>query len=238
MYQRALTVPATPDGRRVLRGSIRRASAGSEADEDLRTPIGRTAVEGSWGRARSGARPAHGVKEGDTILLGPDNRAARRGCARSGPFRVARIFRTNFYESDSELVFLERNVLRRLARMEGQANVVEIKLDTIRDTESAARAIGEAAGKEFSVTDWRSLNSGLFSALAIQQTTLYSSRMIVGVSTFNRRDLGMTFRRRSATRRLTALGDDDVLPVCSSARRLPAHGRRRRIAFGSSSAGS
>ncbi|HMA17446.1 MAG TPA: ABC transporter permease [Thermoanaerobaculia bacterium] len=128
------------------------------------------------------------VREGDTIVLAvPDNtRGASALVPRSAPARVARIFRTNFYESDSELVFLDREVLRRLARIEGQANVIEIKLDTIRDTESAARAIADAAGKEFSVTDWRSLNGGLFSALAIQQTTLFFViGLIVAVSTFN-----------------------------------------------------
>ena len=153
------------------------------------------------------------VRRGDTVLLSvPDNtRGASALVPRTAPFRVAGIFRTNFYESDSELVFLDRDVLRRLARMEGQANVIEIKLDTIRDTESAARAIGNAAGREFSVTDWRSLNSGLFSALAIQQTTLFFViGLIVAVSTFNivatlvmtvqekKRDIGV----------LTALGAD------------------------------
>ena len=128
------------------------------------------------------------VREGDAILLSvPDNtRGVSALVARSAPYRVARIFRTNFYESDSELVFLDRQVLRQLARMEGEANVIEIKLDTIRDTESAARAIGLAAGKEFSVTDWRSLNTGLFSALKIQQITLFFViGLIVAVSTFN-----------------------------------------------------
>lgn len=128
------------------------------------------------------------VREGDVVLLSvPDNTAGASALvARSAPFRVARIFRTNFYESDSELVFLDREVLRALARMQGEANVIEIKLDTIRDTEGAALAIGEAAGKEFSVTDWRSLNTGLFSALRIQQITLFFViGLIVAVSTFN-----------------------------------------------------
>jgi len=128
------------------------------------------------------------VREGDMITVSvPDNTpGATALVARSAPARVARIFRTNFYESDSELVFLDREVLRGLARMEGQANVIEVKLDTIRETEAAARQIGEAAGKEFSVTDWRSLNTGLFSALEIQQTTLFFViGLIVAVSTFN-----------------------------------------------------
>jgi lipoprotein-releasing system permease protein len=127
------------------------------------------------------------VREGATVLLSvPDNSAGSAFVARSAPFRVARIFRTNFYETDSELVFLDREVLRSLARMGGEANVIEVKLDTIRNTEEAARAIGEAAGKEFSVTDWRSLNSGLFSAIKIQQITLFFViGLIVAVSTFN-----------------------------------------------------
>ncbi len=128
------------------------------------------------------------VREGDQILLSvPDNTpGASALVARSAPFRVARIFRTNFYESDSGLVFVDREVLRKLAHMEGAANVIEIKLDTIRDTETAARAIGKVAGKQFSVTDWRSLNTGLFSALRIQQTTLFFViGLIVAVSTFN-----------------------------------------------------
>lgn len=127
------------------------------------------------------------VREGDTVLLSvPDNTAASALVAVSAPFKVARIFRTNFYESDSELVFLDREVLRSLARMEGVANVIEVKLDTIRDTEGAARSIAEAAGREFSVTDWRSLNTGLFSALRIQQITLFFViGLIVAVSTFN-----------------------------------------------------
>ena len=78
---------------------------------------------------------------------------------------MARIFQTNFSEYDSEWIFVDREELRRLARMEGQANVIEVRLDTIRDTEEAARAIGKAAGNDFSVSDWRSMNTGLFSAL-------------------------------------------------------------------------
>jgi lipoprotein-releasing system permease protein len=128
------------------------------------------------------------VAQGDPITLSvPDNSPSGAGFApRTARFRVGRIFRTNFYEYDSEWVFLDREVLRDLARIEGQANVLEVKLDALRDTESAARAIEEAAGRGYSVTHWRSMNSGLFSALAIQQTTLFLViGLIVAVSTFN-----------------------------------------------------
>ncbi len=128
------------------------------------------------------------AREGDTIALSVPDRAAggARFAPRTGRFRIGRVFKTNFAEYDSEWVFLDREALRSLCRLEAEADVVEIKLDTIRDTESAARAIEKAAGPGFAVTDWRRMNSGLFSALAIQQTTLFLViGLIVAVSTFN-----------------------------------------------------
>ncbi len=128
------------------------------------------------------------VREGDAITLSVADNSDKgaRFAPRSGRFRVGRIFRTNFSEYDSEWIFLDREELRRLARMPGQANVIEVRLDTIRDTEAAAAAIGSAAGNGYSVSDWRSMNGGLFSALAIQQTTLFLViGLIVAVSTFN-----------------------------------------------------
>jgi lipoprotein-releasing system permease protein len=128
------------------------------------------------------------VREGDVILLSvPDGSGgAARLAPRSGRFRVGRIFRTNFSEYDSEWIFLDREELRLLSRMPGRANVVEVRLDAIRDTAAAAAAIGAAAGNGYSVSDWRSMNGGLFSALAIQQTTLFLViGLIVAVSTFN-----------------------------------------------------
>lgn len=128
------------------------------------------------------------VREGDTVVLAvADNSfAGRRFAPRTGRFRVGRVFHTNFSEYDSEWAFLDREELRRLARMEGGANVIEVRLDSLDDTEKAARAIGAAAGNGYSVSDWRSMNGGLFAALAIQQTTLFLViGLIVAVSTFN-----------------------------------------------------
>jgi lipoprotein-releasing system permease protein len=128
------------------------------------------------------------VREGDAIALSAPDRSpgAARLTPRTGRFRVAKIFRTNFAEYDSEWVFLDRETLRGLSRLAADAEILEVKLDTIRDTESAARQIEKAAGPGFSVTDWRRMNGNLFSALAIQQTTLFLViGLIVAVSTFN-----------------------------------------------------
>jgi lipoprotein-releasing system permease protein len=128
------------------------------------------------------------VREGGEILLAVADQApgGARFAPRAGPCKVARIFKTNFYEYDAEWVFLDREALRRLARLTLPANVLEISLHARGDVASVSREVGDAAGPGTSVTDWRAMNSGLFSALAIQQTTLFLViGLIVAVSTFN-----------------------------------------------------
>ena len=105
---------------------------------------------------------------------------------RTGRFRIARIFRTNFAEYDAEWIFCDREALRALGRMPADSNVVEVKLDTTREIDAALASIREAAGKAFSATDTLSMNGGLFAALKVQQTTLFLViGLIVAVSTFN-----------------------------------------------------
>jgi lipoprotein-releasing system permease protein len=126
------------------------------------------------------------VRAGDSIALSVADAEGGRLAPRTERFTVSRIFRTNFSEYDTEWVFMDREELRRLSRMPGQANVIEIRLDTTKDTEAATAAIAAAAGNAYSVSDWRSMNGGLFSALALQQTILFLViGLIVAVSTFN-----------------------------------------------------
>jgi lipoprotein-releasing system permease protein len=128
------------------------------------------------------------VKSGDEVTISVPDASGKPGrfAPRTGRFRVSKIFRTNFAEYDSEWVFVDREELRRLAGMAGRANVVEVALRSLDDTSGAAAAIGAAAGNGYSVSDWRSMNGGLFSALVIQQTTLFLLiGLIVAVSTFN-----------------------------------------------------
>jgi lipoprotein-releasing system permease protein len=115
--------------------------------------------------------------------------ASRRGRGfglRRRVFRAARLFRTNFFEYDSEWIFTSIASARELAGLSAPANVLEVRLDSIDDTPAATAAIRRLAGDAFTATDWRSLNGSLFSALAIQQVTLFLViGLIVAVSTFN-----------------------------------------------------
>ena len=185
---------ATPDGTDAIMKGIDPAAERRVSELDAYLP----GAEGVITRSAPGAPASVAIghelarrldlHEGDPILLSvaDGSGGAPRFAPRSGRFRVGRIFRTNFSEYDSEWIFLDREELRLLSRMPGRANVVEVRLDAIRDMEGAVAAIGAAAGNGYSVSDWRSMNGGLFSALAIQQTTLFLViGLIVAVSTFN-----------------------------------------------------
>jgi lipoprotein-releasing system permease protein len=185
---------ATPDGTDAVLKGIDPDPERRVSDLDAYLPDAARAVEPATANAPAsvaiGGELARrlDVREGDPIVLAvADNSfAGRRFAPRAGRFRVGRVFHTNFAEYDSEWVFLDREELRRLARMEGAANVIEVRLDSLRDTAGAARAIGAAAGNGYSVSDWRAMNGGLFAALVIQQTTLFLViGLIVAVSAFN-----------------------------------------------------
>src|SRR6266851_2615763 len=196
IYQSGVAASAaTPDGADAVIKGVDPAAERAVSQLDAYLPdAARVLTRGGPGElpgAAIGAELARrlDVREADAITLSVPDRSAgaeRRFAPRSGRFRVAKIFKTNFAEYDSEWVFLDRETLRRLCHLDANADVVEVRLDTIRDTEAAARAIEKAAGRGFSVTDWRTMNSGLFSALKIQQTTLFLViGLIVAVSTFN-----------------------------------------------------
>lgn len=193
IYQQGVAASAaTPDGADAVLKGIDTDAERKVSELDAYLPDAARAV--APGKAGEPASAAIGyelarrldVREGDPITLSVADASGGRFAPRTARFRVGRVFRTNFAEYDSEWVFLDREELRRLARMPGQANVIEVKLDDTRDTEAASAAINAAAGNGYSVSDWRSMNGGLFSALAIQQTTLFLViGLIVAVSTFN-----------------------------------------------------
>jgi lipoprotein-releasing system permease protein len=194
IYQQGLaSSERTPDGADAVLKGVDPAAERAVSQLDAYLPD----AEKALARASAGSLPGLAlgvelarkldVRVGDPVALSvPDRSGAGRFAPRTARFRVARIFKTNFAEYDTEWIFLDRETLRGLCGMEAPADVIEIKLDTIRETEAAARAIEKAAGPGFSVTDWRRMNSGLFSALAIQQTALFLViGLIVAVSTFN-----------------------------------------------------
>ncbi|MGE5275372.1 MAG: ABC transporter permease [Acidobacteriota bacterium] len=226
VYQSGLAASsAAPDG-------VDAVVKGIDADAETRvSPSMAGALSGAGPAFRAGPGEPPGaavgaelarrldVREGDPIILSvPDVTPGEpHFVPRTGRFRVARIFRTNFAEYDAGWVFCDRETLRALSRMAGGANVIEVRLEAPSGPEaglwpvlrgllrwaghvfgfevapdassargSALRAVRAAAGEKFSVADTLSMNTGLFAALQVQQTTLFLViGLIVAVSTFN-----------------------------------------------------
>lgn len=195
IYQSGLaSSTATPDGADAVIKGVDPSSEAHVSELSRFVPDAsaalRRAAPGELPGAAIGAELARRLDAsvGSDITLSVPDASGRgpRFAPLSGRFRVTRIFRTNFFEYDAEWVYCDREALRALTRMERDANVVEVKLDSLNDPGGAARRIEAAAGRGFSVADWRSMNGGLFEALAIQQVTLFFViGLIVGVSTFN-----------------------------------------------------
>jgi lipoprotein-releasing system permease protein len=185
---------ATPDGTDAVLKGIDAGTERSVSDLDAYLPDAARVVTKATADRPASIAIGHelarklDVREGDPVVLAVADNALQGGrfAPRTGRFRVGRVFRTNFAEYDSEWIFVDRQELRSLARLEGAANVVEVRLQSLRDTEKAVAAIRAAAGNGYSVSDWRSMNGGLFAALVIQQAALFLViGLIVAVSTFN-----------------------------------------------------
>ena len=195
IYQTGLAASArTPDGVDAVIKGVDPAREGRVSELLRDVPDAESALS----PARAGEPPGAAigaelarrldVEKGASITLSvPDGSGqGPRFVPRTGTFRVNRIFRTNFFEYDAGWVYCDRQALQALSRMDRDTTLVEVKLDGMRDADGAVDAITAAAGRGFSVSDWRSMNGGLFAALAIQQTTLFLViGLIVAVSTFN-----------------------------------------------------
>jgi lipoprotein-releasing system permease protein len=127
-----------------------------------------------------------GAEPGDVVRLVALGFIEGRPRFRYQSLRVADTFTTGFAEFDRGWVVLDRALVERLT---GGGSAVELFEFTVDDPAEAPR-ISEAATEilapDFVVTDWRKLNRELFTALRIQQITLFLVLgLIVLVSTFN-----------------------------------------------------
>jgi lipoprotein-releasing system permease protein len=126
------------------------------------------------------------AKPGDVLRLVALGFVAGRPRFRYQSLRVAGTFATGFAEFDRSWVVLDRELVER---MTGGDTAVDLYEFTVRDPAQAPRISEAATGilaPDFVVTDWRKLNRELFTALRIQQITLFLVLgLIVLVSTFN-----------------------------------------------------
>jgi lipoprotein-releasing system permease protein len=128
------------------------------------------------------------VDVGDVVtVLSPQGRLSPLGMVpRPTRFRVAGTVRTGLFEFDSEWAYIPLATAQRLFGREGQASLVEVRLDDIYAVREAGEAIKARLGNGYLTNDWIQLNQSLFSALWLEKMAIgITIGLIVMVAALN-----------------------------------------------------
>ena len=129
-----------------------------------------------------------GAVVGSTLMItSPQGRLTPFGIVpKFREFQVVGIFDSGFYEFDATWTFTNLDVARRLFDLDDIVTVIEIKLDDIYLAESMAEKVEQAAGAEFTTTNWMEQNRSLFNALRLERlVTVLTIGLIVFVAALN-----------------------------------------------------
>lgn len=135
---------------------------------------------GTWLATRLGVEP------GSAITITVPSEQSGSFLPESRTYPVTNVFETGFFEFDSRWIFLPLTEAQSLLRTEGEANLLEVKLEANGSIDRVLPAVTALAGERYAVTDWRQMNRNLFAMLEVQQLVLFIViGLIVFVSTFN-----------------------------------------------------
>ena len=120
------------------------------------------------------------VELGDRVeVITPDGDIGPTGLRpRVRTFRVAGTFETGLYEADSKVAYVTLAESVRYFNLDGEANVLELRLDDPEHPDTVLTAVRQAlreAGqpKDIETIDWREMNRSLFSALAFERLVVF-----------------------------------------------------------------
>ncbi len=127
-----------------------------------------------------------GVTFGSSISVTVPSDNSGSFMPRSASFVVTNVYDTGFYEFDARWLFIDLHDAQRLVNAPSSANLVEVKLVPNASLDNVTQEIDRRTAHKYAVSDWRQMNSQLFSMLKIQQLVLFVViGLIVFVSTFN-----------------------------------------------------
>ena len=112
---------------------------------------------------------------------------ARGNAPKSMRFRVGGVFYSGMHEFDARLLYVTLPAAQRLFGLSGAVHGVELKVNKPDEvTALSKRALEVLGGFPYRTSDWRQLNHGIFSALAVQKVvTFLVLTFIVVVAAFN-----------------------------------------------------
>jgi lipoprotein-releasing system permease protein len=88
-------------------------------------------------------------------------------------FRITGIFYTGLFEYDSNLVYVDRDVLQEAIAQKGVVNGIEVKVSDIFGVDKIAERLKERLGYPYLIQTWKETNRSLFYALRIEKITMF-----------------------------------------------------------------
>jgi len=88
-------------------------------------------------------------------------------------FRVTGIFYTGLFEYDSNLVYVDRDVLQDAIAQKGVVNGIEVKVKDIFGVDKIAERLKERLGYPYLIQTWKETNRSLFYALRLEKITMF-----------------------------------------------------------------
>jgi len=88
-------------------------------------------------------------------------------------FRVTGIFYTGLFEYDSNLVYVDRDVLQDAIAQKGVVNGIEVKVKDIFGVDRIAERLKERLGYPYLIQTWKETNRSLFYALRLEKITMF-----------------------------------------------------------------
>lgn len=112
---------------------------------------------------------------------------ARGNAPKAMRFRVGGVFYSGMHEFDARLLYVELRAAQSLFGMGDAVHGVEIKVtDPDEVTALSSSVLEQLGGFPYRTSDWRQLNHGIFSALAVQKVVMFLVlTFIVVVAAFN-----------------------------------------------------
>jgi lipoprotein-releasing system permease protein len=124
-----------------------------------------------------GARLAKelGVGIGDKInIVSPRGSATPFGTApKTRRFPVSAIFEMGMSDYDSGIVFMPMEEAQGFFNTSGAVDVLEVMLDNPDDVEAMEASLGDAAGADMLLSDWRRRNITFYRTLSIQRKVMF-----------------------------------------------------------------
>ena len=129
-----------------------------------------------------------GVRVGDSItLINPQGRSTPFGTVpREIAYRVAAIFEIGVYEYDQRFVVMPMQDAQTLLLTGDAVGMIEVQVDDPDQASQVLEPIARKYAGRAVVTDWKTINSSLFEALAVERVAMFVVlSIIVLVAVFN-----------------------------------------------------